>query len=128
MCKRETFGEKGYDKCISPIIKALNDNNIETVGSCCGHGEFPGLIELKNGRWLIIAKNEDSFKRKDNKIVVTEITNTNCIKAPTGLELLSKIKGNDSFQLKGSIGGTSFKGVRSKPHSPCLQTKPKGQK
>lgn len=26
------------DSCIAPIVAALNDGGIPTVGSCCGHG------------------------------------------------------------------------------------------
>lgn len=32
------------DRCIAPIVKALNDAGIETAESCCGHGEVEGHI------------------------------------------------------------------------------------
>lgn len=34
----------GVDACIAPIIRALNDAGIQTVGSCCGHCDGPGEI------------------------------------------------------------------------------------
>ena len=43
------------DNCIAPIVKALNDNNIKTIASCCGHGNCWGRISLVDGRELIIA-------------------------------------------------------------------------
>jgi hypothetical protein len=42
------------DKCIAPIIRALNDGGIKTIGSCCGHGKRLGDIALETGQWLII--------------------------------------------------------------------------
>lgn len=43
------------DRCIAPIVAALNDGNVPTVASCCGHGNRPGTIALADGRELIIA-------------------------------------------------------------------------
>ena len=45
---------KGVDKCIAPIVKALNDAKIYTRASCCGHGKQDGSIILHDGRELII--------------------------------------------------------------------------
>jgi hypothetical protein len=47
---------KGIDSCIAPIVKALNDAEIYTSNSCCGHGKQPGEILFHNGRTLIIKK------------------------------------------------------------------------
>lgn len=44
------------DPCIVPLVKALNDANVRTVASCCGHSIRPGNIALQDGRELIIAK------------------------------------------------------------------------
>ena len=33
------------DKCIAPIVQALNSAGIQTLGSCCGHGVI-GYIAL----------------------------------------------------------------------------------
>lgn len=42
------------DACIAPIVKALNDGGVATVGSCCGHGQGSGLIALADGRELAV--------------------------------------------------------------------------
>ena len=44
----------GIDRCIHKIVAALNAANIPTVASCCGHEVAKGMIELKDGRVLII--------------------------------------------------------------------------
>lgn len=50
----------GIDKCIAPLIKALNDKGMETAASCCGHGNRPGSICLKDGREIMIMSFEDA--------------------------------------------------------------------
>jgi len=45
---------KGIDKCIAPIVKALNDAGIYTSGCCCGHGKMNGNILLHDGRIITI--------------------------------------------------------------------------
>ena len=45
---------KPIDRCIAPIVKALNDSGIYTSNSCCGHGRGDGVISLHDGRTLII--------------------------------------------------------------------------
>lgn len=45
---------KGVDRCIAPIVQALNDAGVLTASSCCGHGETDGQIILQDGRILII--------------------------------------------------------------------------
>jgi hypothetical protein len=42
------------DKCIAPIVKALQEAGINMRASCCGHGKRDGEIELQDGRTLII--------------------------------------------------------------------------
>lgn len=32
------------DPCIAPVIRALNNGGIETIASCCGHGENDGWV------------------------------------------------------------------------------------
>jgi len=53
----------GVDKCIAPIVRALNDAGITTDASCCGHNNGPGSIVLADGRELLICENI-SFARK----------------------------------------------------------------
>lgn len=42
------------DRCIAPIVKALQRGGIDMRGSCCGHGKRDGNIELQDGRMIII--------------------------------------------------------------------------
>lgn len=53
LCKpKEVSGRTSVsvDSCIAPIIQALNDDNIYTIGCCCGHGESVSsvIIRLNN--------------------------------------------------------------------------------
>jgi hypothetical protein len=47
------------DKCIAPIVRALQSGGIYMRGSCCGHGERDGEILLEDGRTLIIKPGGD---------------------------------------------------------------------
>lgn len=40
------------DKCIAPIVEALQAQGIKMLGSCCGHGKDGGFISLADGRSL----------------------------------------------------------------------------
>lgn len=55
----------GIDRCIAPIVKALNDRGIPTIASCCGHGERPGSIILNDGRELVICPDFDTARVVD---------------------------------------------------------------
>jgi len=50
------------DKCIYPIVKALNDGGVFTIASCCGHGQLPGSIILENNKELILTTFDESRK------------------------------------------------------------------
>ena len=66
MCKKGTiekvlvknlkgkWEEEGIDKCIAPIVEALQKGGIYTKTSCCGHGRPLGSIFLQDGRILLI--------------------------------------------------------------------------
>lgn len=55
------------DRCIAPIVHALQISSIDMRGSCCGHGKrrfrwWPwkkadGYIDLQDGRCLVIKAN-----------------------------------------------------------------------
>lgn len=45
---------KRIDRCIAPIVQALNDAGIYTASSCFGHGVYDGFILLHDGRKLVI--------------------------------------------------------------------------
>lgn len=48
------IAEKMIDRCIAPIVKALNAGGIQTIASCCGHGKTAGEIVLADGRKLLV--------------------------------------------------------------------------
>jgi hypothetical protein len=47
------------DRCIAPIVQALQEGGINMRGSCCGHGRGDGEIELADGRKLTLLKTEE---------------------------------------------------------------------
>jgi len=51
------------DKCIAPIVKVLEDNNIRMLASCCGHGKADGHILLLDMTELTIPIELTSNKR-----------------------------------------------------------------
>jgi hypothetical protein len=61
------IGDKiqAIDACIAPIVRALNENGIPTVASCCGHFNRWGSIILADGCELIIAPDYESGRAFD---------------------------------------------------------------
>ena len=43
---------KSVDRCLAPIIQALNERGIFTSNCCCGHGKGPGDIRFHDGQIL----------------------------------------------------------------------------
>ena len=50
----------GVDSCIADFVQMLNDNDIETVASCCGHGNQPASIILRDDTWLLFLSREQA--------------------------------------------------------------------
>jgi hypothetical protein len=50
--------QANIDKCIAPIVKALQEGGINMRGSCCGHGHQEGQIILQDGRMLTLKTGE----------------------------------------------------------------------
>jgi hypothetical protein len=48
------WDEKAVDRCLAPLVQALNDAGIYTASCCCGHGSAEGTICLHDGRELRI--------------------------------------------------------------------------
>ena len=46
--------EAVIDKCIAPIVEALQAAGIHMRGSCCGHGQYVGEIHLWDGETVIL--------------------------------------------------------------------------
>jgi hypothetical protein len=42
------------DKCLAPLIRALQAAKIVTTGCCCGHGECDGTVVFEDGTRLIV--------------------------------------------------------------------------
>lgn len=42
------------DKCIAPIVQALQNQRIYMRGSCCGHGKGDGEIMLQDGNLVTV--------------------------------------------------------------------------
>jgi hypothetical protein len=50
------------DPCLEPLVRALNSGGLRTVASCCGHGRRPGSVALADGRWVMVAT-EEQYER-----------------------------------------------------------------
>lgn len=55
------LGIVDVDRCMAPIIKALNEGGIATEGCCCGHGKTTGHISLSDERILGIYPNRKIY-------------------------------------------------------------------
>jgi len=51
---REKWKLVQIDRCIAPIVYALQNAYINMRGSCCGHDSGVGEINLSDGRLLLI--------------------------------------------------------------------------
>ena len=67
------------DRCIAPIVNALEMGHINMRGSCCGHRKAEGYIHLQDGRYLLILENRQQAllhrfglqsKRRENKMFI----------------------------------------------------------
>lgn len=52
----DTWKEKPVDRCLAPVVEALQAGGVDMLGSCCGHGHSPGEILLADGRSLIVQR------------------------------------------------------------------------
>lgn len=48
--------QKPIDRCLAPIVKALDRAGVRMTGSCCGHGRGPATIALEDGSELVLLK------------------------------------------------------------------------
>lgn len=56
---KERWKYTKIDKCIAPLVRALQKGGIDMRGSCCGHSKVDGHIHLQDGRVLIIKNNDE---------------------------------------------------------------------
>lgn len=52
------------DRCIAPLVGALERGGILMRGSCCGHGKAEGYISLGDGRYLLIFETREEAVRR----------------------------------------------------------------
>ena len=45
---------KPIDRCIAPVVSALQEAGIDMRGSCCGHRQRSGTILLQGGQELVL--------------------------------------------------------------------------
>ena len=50
----DTMRVKQIDRCIAPLVRALQRHQVCMLSSCCGHGKSPGAITLADKRTLVI--------------------------------------------------------------------------
>ncbi len=50
----DEWAVRPVDRCIAPIVQALNNAHVWTRFSCCGHGVQRGRIDLYDGRKLYV--------------------------------------------------------------------------
>jgi hypothetical protein len=51
------------DACIAPLVRALQEGGVNMRGSCCGHGEGPGSIDLEDGRTVVILSKDQARRQ-----------------------------------------------------------------
>lgn len=50
------------DACIQTLVQAINNAGIQTLNSCCGHGQQPGWVAFEDGRHILIAKDHEQMR------------------------------------------------------------------
>ena len=73
--KKEKWKDVGIDKCIAPLVQALQESGIDMRGSCCGHGKKLGVIHLQDERVLVIFDTfnlYDKYSKDINEIIGVE--------------------------------------------------------
>lgn len=53
------------DRCIFPLVKALNEAGQTTIACCCGHGKHHGNIILADGRFLNIHADREVWEKAE---------------------------------------------------------------
>ena len=67
---RARWAVKPIDRCIAPIVRALQREGIETTSSCCGHGKGLGEILLADGRQLVITRRRFQPRPQEDMIAL----------------------------------------------------------
>ena len=56
------------DRCIAPLVEALQMGGIDMLSSCCGHGKDNGYIALSDGRVLVIRTEAEMKNLKPSEV------------------------------------------------------------
>ena len=64
---RDRVALKAVDRCIAPIVSALNAAGVNTLSSCCGHDGRDGEIDLADGRTLVVRRRWNTRDGKEVK-------------------------------------------------------------
>lgn len=59
---KRRWAKKPIDSCIADLVGALQHAGIVTTGSCCGHGDTAGYLDLEDGRSLIVLSREMALR------------------------------------------------------------------
>lgn len=51
------------DRCVAPVVEALQKGGVDMRGSCCGHNRSPGKILLQDGRTLSVLSSKSEFSQ-----------------------------------------------------------------
>ena len=80
---KEKWKAARIDSCIATLIAALQTAGIDMRGSCCGHEKSEGVIQLQDGRALLILNKEYAdlyYSCKDNKPTIYEFLEKICLR------------------------------------------------
>jgi hypothetical protein len=48
------FTTASVDACLAEFVQRLNNAGLQTIASCCGHGDGPATVILEDGRELLV--------------------------------------------------------------------------
>jgi len=74
MCNKLSYCNPRIDKCLILIIDILNNSNLKTLASCCGHRKYNSTIVVKDktgnifefySRVLLSSKKRNRYYKKD---------------------------------------------------------------
>lgn len=61
------WADKPIDRCIAPIVEALNAAGLHTAGSCCGHGRRRGRISAHDGTEMVIERQRTTRQERTHR-------------------------------------------------------------
>jgi len=85
---------KPIDRCIAPLVSALNKAGLYTRGACCGHGKLPPSVILDDDTFVVLMDRKTALEFFDRYGIDIHGNKTNkvdpdtmpCIKGDAGDE------------------------------------------